>query len=87
MMVETREVLLVNKLAAMVPNTTEYRIIRKKLSDEGQMLLKTVRVKQVYDRIRQKSMDNIQNEKFSDDEEEIWRDIDGYDKYMASSKG
>ena len=31
--------------------------------------------------------DNIQNEKFSDDEEEIWRDIDGYDKYMVSSKG
>jgi len=86
-MVETREALLVNKLAGMVPNTTEYRIIRNTLSDEGRVLLRKLRNKQVRERVRQVSLNNLQNETLSDDEEEIWKDIDGYENYMVSSKG
>ena len=86
-MIETREALLVNKLAVMVPNTTEYRIIRNTLSDEGRVLLRKLRNKQVRERVRQVSLHNLQHETFSDDAEEIWKDIDGYDNYMVSSKG
>jgi hypothetical protein len=56
-MVETREALLVNKLAGMVPNTTEYRIIRNTLSDEGRVLLRKLRNKQVRERVRQVSLE------------------------------
>jgi hypothetical protein len=86
-MVETKEALLVNKLAGMRVNTTEYRIIRNTLSDDGKVLLKKIKLKQVRDRTKQKSIDNVDNETFDDDEEEIWKDINEFDNYSVSSKG
>jgi hypothetical protein len=86
-MVETKEALLVNKLASMRVNTTEYRIIRNTLSVEGKVLLKKIRLKECRGRSKQKSIDNVENETFDDDEEEIWKDIDEFDNYSVSSKG
>jgi hypothetical protein len=57
-MLETKEALLVNKLAGMRVNTTEYRIIRNTLSVEGKVLLKKIRLKECRGRSKQKSIDN-----------------------------
>ena len=86
-MVETKEALLVNKLASMRVNTTEYKIIRNTLTDEGKVLLKKIRLKECRDRSKQKSIDDVDRERFDDTEDEIWMDIEGFENYSASSKG